>query len=258
MQIKQILPTMMLLSAPVVSFAQGAAGIKAENLDRSVNPATDFYQFATGGWQKLHPLPAAYSRYVSFDLLQENNNKRINSILTSLLKSKNKKGSVEQKLGDFYRLATDSVRRNKEGIAPVKPLLDEMEQAKSIADLNALRKKYAIFGYGEVAGTFFGADEKNATQNIFNVYQGGLTLGQKEYYLDNDKATTDIRNAYKRHIVNMFKLFGFTTQQAEQKRDAIIRFETMLALVSKNRTELRDPEANYNKMSLSKNILTSI
>ena len=250
MQIKQILPTMMLLSAPVVSFAQGAAGIKAENLDRSVNPATDFYQFATGGWQKLHPLPAAYSRYGSFDLLQENNNKRINSILTSLLKSKNKKGSVEQKLGDFYRLATDSVRRNKEGIAPVKPLLDEMEQAKSIADLNALRKKYAIFGYGEVAGTFFGADEKNATQNIFNVYQGGLTLGQKEYYLDNDKATTDIRNAYKRHIVNMFKLFGFTTQQAEQKRDAIIRFETMLALVSKNRTELRDPEANYNKMTL--------
>ena len=78
MQIKQILPTMMLLSAPVVSFAQGAAGIKAENLDRSVNPATDFYQFATGGWQKLHPLPAAYSRYGSFDLLQENNNKRIN------------------------------------------------------------------------------------------------------------------------------------------------------------------------------------
>lgn len=251
MNIKQIVPMMLLASAPVAAFAQSNAGIRAENLDRSVNPATNFYQFATGGWQKLNPLPAAYSRYGSFDLLQEDNNKRINSILTSLLKTKAKKGSIEQKLGDFYKLAMDSVRRNKEGVAPIKPLLNEMEAAKTTAELQALQKKYAIFGYGEAAGTFFGADEKNAKQNIFNVYQSGLTLGQKEYYLDNDPATTKIRNAYKQHIVNMFKLFGFTQEQAEQKRDAIMRFETMLAMISKSRTELRDPEANYNKMTLA-------
>ena len=119
MNIKQIVPMMLLASAPVAAFAQSNAGIRAENLDRSVNPATNFYQFATGGWQKLNPLPAAYSRYGSFDLLQEDNNKRINSILTSLLKTKAKKGSIEQKLGDFYKLAMDSVRRNKEGVAPI-------------------------------------------------------------------------------------------------------------------------------------------
>ena len=170
MNIKQIVPMMLLASAPVAAFAQGKAGIRAENLDRSVNPATNFYQFATGGWQKLNPLPAAYSRYGSFDLLQEDNNKRINSILTSLLKTKAKKGSIEQKLGDFYKLAMDSVRRNKEGVAPIKPLLNEMEAAKTTAELQALQKKYAIFGYGEAAGTFFGADEKNAIVSFLNCY----------------------------------------------------------------------------------------
>ncbi|MES5004800.1 M13 family metallopeptidase [Prevotella disiens] len=251
MNIKTILPMMMIASAPIAGLAQNQAGIKESNLDRSVRPADDFYQFATGGWQKNNPLPAAFSRYGSFDQLGENNNKRINAILSELLKKKAKPGSVEQKLGDFYRLAMDSVRRNKEGVAPVMPLLQEMEAAKTLADLRALQVKYAHRGYGVAMSFGFGADEKNAKMNILNVSQSGLTLGQKDYYLDNDKATADIRNAFKQHIVNMFKLFGFSQAQAEMKRDAIMRYETAIALISKSRTELRDAAANYNKMTLS-------
>ena len=103
-------------------------------------------------WQKLNPLPGAFSRFGSFDQLQENNNKRINTILTDLLKKQGKEGSTERKLGDFYKLAMDSVRRNKEGVSPVKPLLNEMENAKSLSDLRALQLKYASFGYGVPMG----------------------------------------------------------------------------------------------------------
>ena len=250
MRIKKLLPMMLLASVPFIAMAQGQAGIKAENLDKSVRPADDFFTFATGGWQKLNPLPGAFSRFGSFDQLQENNNKRINTILTDLLKKQGKEGSVEKKLGDFYKLAMDSVRRNKEGVSPVKPLLDEMENAKTLTDLRNLQIKYATFGYGVPFGYGFDADQKNAKQNILNLSQGGLTLGQKEYYLDNDKATSEIRNAYRQFIVNMFRLFGFSDTQAQARRDAIMRYETMLALISKSNTELRDVEANYNKMTL--------
>ena len=250
MRIKKLLPMMLLASVPFIAMAQGQAGIKAENLDKSVRPADDFFTFATGGWQKLNPLPGAFSRFGSFDQLQENNNKRINTILTDLLKKQGKEGSVERKLGDFYKLAMDSVRRNKEGVSPVKPLLDEMENAKTLTDLRNLQIKYASFGYGVPFGYGFDADQKNAKQNILNLGQGGLTLGQKEYYLDNDKATSEIRNAYRQFIVNMFRLFGFSDTQAQARRDAIMRYETMLALISKSNTELRDVEANYNKMTL--------
>ena len=250
MRIKKLLPMMFLASVPFITMAQGQAGIKAGNLDKSVRPADDFFRFATGGWQKLNPLPGAFSRFGSFDQLQENNNKRINTILTDLLKKQGKEGSVERKLGDFYKLAMDSVRRNKEGVSPVKPLLDEMENAKTLTDLRNLQIKYATFGYGVPFGYGFDADQKNAKQNILNLGQGGLTLGQKEYYLDNDKATSEIRNAYRQFIVNMFRLFGFSDTQAQARRDAIMRYETMLALISKSNTELRDVEANYNKMTL--------
>ena len=250
MRIKTLLSMMLIASAPITGMAQGQAGIKAENLDKSVRPADDFFTFATGGWQKLNPLPAAFSRFGSFDQLQENNNKRINTILTDLLKKQGKEGSVERKLGDFYKLAMDSVRRNKEGVSPVKPLIDEMEGARTLNDLHALQLKYATFGYGIPFEYGFDADEKNAKMNILNISQGGLSLGQKEYYLDNDKATSDIRKAYRQFIADMFRLYGFSDAQAQTKRDAIMRYETMLALLSKSRTELRDVEANYNKMTL--------
>jgi len=250
MKMKQVIPMILMVAAPVSGMAQDKSGLKMENLDKKVKPQDDFYMFATGGWQKLNPLPAAYSRFGSFDQLQEDNNKRINSILDELKKKTFAEGSTERKLADFYKMAMDVERRNKEGIAPVKPLLDELESSRTKSDLLALQKKYAVFGYGVPFSSYFGADEKNVTMNILNISQGGLTLGQKDYYLNNDEATVAIREAYKEHIVRMFRLFGFTEAQAVSKRDAVFRFETALALISKSKTELRDPQANYNKMTL--------
>ena len=129
--------------------------------------------------------------------------------MSDLLKKEYPQGTTERKLSDFYKLAMDSVRRNKEGVKPVMPLINEIEKAKTVADLRKVQLKYATFGYGVPMGIGFGADEKNATMNILNIYQGGICLGQKEYYLDTDPATTAIREAYKKHIERMFKLFGF-------------------------------------------------
>ncbi len=247
---KHLFPIMMLMVAPTMGMAQSKSGLVEVNFNKSVRPADDFYQFATGGWQKKHPLPAAYSRFGSFDQLAEDNNKRINTILGELQKKTYKKGTMEQKLSDFYKLAMDADRRNKEGITPVKPLLDEMEAAKTKKDLEQLQLKYAAQGYGVACGTYFAADEKNVTMNILNVSQGGLTLGQKDYYLNNDAATIAIREEYKKHIARMFSLYGFDEAQAQAKADIIFKTETALALISKSMTELRDPQANYNKMTL--------
>ena len=247
---KHLFPIMMLMVAPTMGMAQSKSGLVEANFDKSVRPADDFYLFATGGWQKKHPLPAAYSRFGSFDQLAEDNNKRINTILGELQKKTYKKGTMEQKLSDFYKLAMDADRRNKEGIKPVKPLLDEMEAAKTKKDLEQLQLKYAAQGYGVSFGSYFAADEKNVTMNILNVSQGGLTLGQKDYYLNNDAATVAIRDEYKKHIARMFSLYGFDEAQAQTKADIIFKTETALALISKSMTELRDPQANYNKMTL--------
>ncbi len=238
-------------SLALTANAQLDAGIDLENLDTSVRPQDDFYHFACGGWMERNPLPAAYSRFGSFDKLSLENDHRINSILTELSEGEYATGTLEQKIRDLYLLALDSVRRNNEGISPVLPYLKEMEEAKDKDALLALQEKYAVFGYGVPYSYFFGADEKDSKNNILNVYQGGLTLRQKEYYLDEDSATVNIRNEFKKHVVRMFEIYGFNHDEATKKMDNIMKVETDLAGVSKSRTELRDVEKNYYKVNLS-------
>ena len=247
---KKLLTVMALATMTLTSSAQLRSGIDLKDLNTSVRPADDFYEYACGGWMKANPLPPAYSRYGSFDRLAEDNNKRINGILKELLENNYPQGSVEQKLSDLYKLAMDSARREKEGVAPLMGELKTLENAKNKEQLFNVQLSMMPYGESEFFSAYIGADDKNASENILNIYQSGLTLGQKDYYLENDEATKKIREAYKKHIVNMFQLFGFKKGAAEKKMKNILKIETALAKVSKSRTELRDPIANYHKMTL--------
>ena len=241
-----------LSSLSTASMAQAAqrSGIDLTDLNQQVKPGEDFYDYACGGWMQKNPLPAAYSRYGSFDRLAEDNNKRINVTLKELQERTCRQGSVEQKLSDLYKLAMDSARREQDGLTPVMGLIQKMESAKTTAQLFDIQLEMMPYGDSEFFRAYIGADDKNAIRNILNIYQGGLTLGQKDYYLETDEATTKIRESYKRHIVRMFQLFGFKKAAAEKKMRNIFAVELALAKVSKSRTELRDPIANYNKMTL--------
>ncbi len=252
MKIKGVFMVMVLSSMLQPAFSQPAlkSGIDMTDLNQQVKPGEDFYEYACGGWMKKNPLPAAYSRYGSFDRLAEDNNKRINAILKELQERTYAQGSVEQKLSDLYKLAMDSARREQEGLTPVMGMIKKMETAKTVAQLFAIQLEMMPYGDAEFFNAYIGADEKNASQNILSISQGGLTLGQKDYYLETDAATTKIRESYKAYIVRMFQLFGFKKAVAEKKMRNIFKVELALAKVSKSRTELRDPIANYNKMTL--------
>jgi putative endopeptidase len=253
MNMKRIIPIVAFASLSMMSMGQEPqkSGISLSDLNKSVSPGEDFYQFACGGWIKNNPLPAAYSRYGSFDRLAENNIKQINGILSELLTADYKQGTVERKLSDLYKSAMDSVRRNRDGVEPLMPLINKMEAAKTVADLFSIQLEMASYGDHEFIASYLSADRRNSAMNILYISQGGLTLGQREYYLDNDDATKKIREAYKRHIVKMFQLFGFKKAAAEKKMKNVLKLETELAKSSRTRTELRNPVKNYNKMTLS-------
>ncbi|MCD8282590.1 MAG: M13 family metallopeptidase [Prevotella sp.] len=249
---KTLLITMaFIVASALAANAQQTSGINPDNLDKSIRPQDDFYAFACGGWMKNHPLPPAYSRFGSFEGIALENDKRVNDILLELQNGLYEAGTIEQKISDLYKLAMDSVRRNNEGTDPVAPYINEIEAAEDKATLEAIQLKYAPEGCGIPFPYWFSADEKDSKNNIFHVRQGGLMLGQKEYYLSNDSATAAIRDQYRSHIVRMFTLFGFDNEAATKKMESILRVETQLAIASKTSTELRDVEKNYNKTTLA-------
>ena len=229
------------------------SGIDLANLDTTFLPGTDFYEYATHGWQVAHPLTAEYSRYGSFDVLQENNNRQLRELIDSVAKQDNKPGSIEQKIADLYRSAMDSTELNEHYWGALEEFLlcDGYQTSPEITQ-NWLKEVWPRMQRQGVPGLFsmyIGADEKNSKNNLVSIYQGGLTLGQKEYYLDSDPETQQIRVAYQKYIVDLCQHQGFKDTDAKRICQDVMRIETRLARASKSMTELRDPEANYNKLT---------
>ena len=232
---------------------QLASGIDLANIDSTYLPGTDFYMFATGGWQKAHPLTAEYSRFGSFDMLQEDNNTRLRSLIDSVAAQKNEPGSIAQKIADLYNSAMDSTNLNEHYWGALEEfLLCDGYQSSPDVTKNWLEEVWPRMqrqGVHGLFGMYIGADEKDSKNNLVTIHQGGLTLGQKDYYLDDDPKTQEIRKAYQEYIANLCQHQGFAEKDAQRISQDVMRIETRLAIASKSRTELRDPEANYNKLS---------
>ena len=220
-------------------------GIPLSNLDTTAVPQNDFYQFACGGWMQNNPLPDEYSRFGSFDKLGLTNLEQVNSLIQELGSKTYTHGTVEQKISDLYSLAMDTARRDNEGFTPVQATLDEIAAISDRDELSRVLGEAMEFG---IWAMYVEADALNSSMNILNEYQGGFALGEKEYYLDQDEHTTMIRNEYLKHIERMFTLFGF--DRADERAKTVLRLETRLATAARNNVELRDPIANYNKMSV--------
>ena len=232
---------------------QLASGIDLANLDSTYQPGTDFYMYATGGWQKLHPLTAEYSRFGSFDMLYEDNNKRLRSLIEEVSAKENEKGSIEQKIADLYNSAMDSVNLNEHYWGAFEEfLLCDGYQCSPEITANWLKDVWPRMQRHGVPGLFsmyIGADEKDSKNNLVSINQGGLTLGQKDYYIDDDPKTLEIRKAYQQFISDLCKHQGFKEEDAQRISEDVLRIETRIAKASKSMTELRDPEANYNKIT---------
>ena len=224
-----------------------SSGIKLENMNPDVAPGEDFYQYACGGWIADNPLKPEYARYGSFDALAENNREQIKGLIEELSQQENETGSVAQKIGDLYAMLMDSVRQNEEGVSPIKPDLEAIASAQTREEVLALLLADQFKGVQGLWRAGIGADMMSSKENIVEIWQGGLSLGQKDYYLSPDSAYTKILAAYKEHVQKMFALVGDDAATAARKMESVLAIETRMAKASKARVELRDPASNYHK-----------
>ena len=225
------------------------SGINATNLDKSVKPANDFYQYACGGWMKLNPLGAEYARYGSFDVLGENNQKQLQELVQKLSTQKNVFGSVEQKVGDLYKIGMDTVTLEKQGAQPIQ------EELRNISKLNreGLSKKLAMMsmeGLHPFFGLFGSSDPDNSDMTIAYMWQTGLGIGDRDYYLEADQQ--NIRDEYVNLMAKMFKISGYSELANCQGREKalakrVLALETMMAKNFVDKITLRDPYQTIHK-----------
>ena len=221
------------------------------NLDTSHQPGSDFFQYATGGWQNANPITDEYARYGQFDALREKNREQLKELVLEQAAKESETGSNEQKVGDLYNLVMDSTRRNSEGIAPVKPYIDAVAAMKEKSEIIPLIAKNYRVGLGNFFGTGIGTDIMDSNSNQLGIYQGGLSLSEKEYYSEDTEVAANIRAKFRQYIVNMFKLFGNNEQEATAKMEAVMAIETRLAAKHLSRVERRNPMNSYHKITYS-------
>lgn len=232
------------------ALAQGlTTGIDKANMNLSVKPGNDFFEYASGGWMKAHPLSPEYAQYGQFNVLDEMNRNRLKALIEEMAAQNAAPGSIEQKVGALYRLAMDSVRRNREGYTPIRPILERIAKIDDKQSFFYLTNELGRQGVPAFMSFSCDADLKNAKMNLVQISQGGIMLDERDYYLENDEATLKIRNAYKDYVAKLFAMTGDDATTAKKKMEAVLAIETRIAKASYSATQLRDVEKNYHKMT---------
>lgn len=248
MNIKYLLSALALVSGTCMGQSLGT-GIERAYMDLTAKPGENFFQYAGGGWMAANPLDAEHARYGHFNKLNETNQERLRQIILDLSASKSEAGTLEQKIGGLYRLAMDSTRLNAEGATPIRPLLQRIRETTNKTELFVMQSTLGHYGIPGWITSYCGADEKNAGQNIVQIAQPHLTLGQRDYYLEEDAAMQEIREAYVKYAADLFRLVGDDDATAQRKAQDVMMLETRQAQSNYSAVQLRNPEANYHKMT---------
>jgi len=226
-------------------------GFDISRMNTSVDACTDFFEYSNGSWIKNTEIPAAYSRWGSFNILGENNNNLLREILDANAKNKAAAGSSQQLIGDFYASCIDEAAIEKAGAKPLEPYLKQIDKVK---DSKGLQRQIAMMHNMGIPAVFnfgAGADAKNSSMNIANSRQGGLSLPNRDFYTKDDAKSVATRAKFIEHMTNMFKLLGDDADKAAMNAKTVMAIQMRLANASKSQVELREPEKNYNKKSLA-------
>jgi putative endopeptidase len=221
------------------------------NLDTTVSPAQDFFQYANGGWIKNNPIPSDQSGWGIGNLVMEENIKRLRQISeTAAAKNIASPGTPDQMIGDFWSSGMDSTKIEKDGLTYLKPYLDQIDHVKDISSLMQLVTELKKIGSNTFFSDFVNQDDKHSDVMAYIFYQGGTGLPEREYYFKNDSVTMDIRNQYAVYLATLLHMAGRDSIAAQKAGRAILDFETKLAKASRKIEDLRDPYANYHKMAI--------
>lgn len=225
------------------------AAINPANMDTTVAAGTDFYEYACGGWIKNNPLKPEYARFGTFDQLLENNQEQLRVLIEELSATPHEAGSVAGKIGALYAMGLDSTKLNADGVAPVKEELAAINALATKSDVSKMVATLHKEGMAPFFALFVGADEKNSAMNIVQLYQAGIGMGDRDYYLLEDEGSAKMRDAYRAYINKLFTLAGSSPEQADAAVDAVMKVEKAIAEISYGREDLRDSQKNYNKLA---------
>jgi putative endopeptidase len=252
--------TLLLLAAGVLFFAHASVNAAADepswgfsltNLDHTCKPCDNFYEFAMGGWMKANPIPAEYPTWGTFQQLRDNNLTAMRTVLEAAAKANAPVGTNEQKIGDFYASCMDTTAIEAAGLHPVSGEWKAIDEISDHISLEATIAKLQQEGVGVLFRFTSGQDYKDSTRVIGQASQGGLGMPDRDYYFREDEKSKQLRADYEKHIANMFVLAGEDADRAAAEARTITTIEAELAKASKTRVELREPEKNYNPMTLS-------
>lgn len=225
------------------------AAINPANMDTTVAAGTDFYEYACGGWIKNNPLKPEYARFGTFDQLLENNQEQLRVLIEELSATPHEAGSVAGKIGALYAMGLDSMKLNADGVAPIKEELAAINALATKSDVSKMVATLHKEGMAPFFALFVDADEKNSAMNIVQLYQAGIGMGDRDYYLLEDEGSAKMRDAYRAYINKLFTLAGSSPEQADAAVDAVMKIEKAIAEISYGREDLRDSQKNYNKLA---------
>lgn len=224
--------------------------IDLADMDTSVSPVADFDNYANGGWKKRFPIPAEKSRFGSFDLLADTGEVQVKNLITEIASKKHAAGTVAQKIADFYNTGMDTVKIEAEGIKPIQPLLDEVGAIKNAADVMKVVAEFHTKGIYPMFSFFSAADQKNSELEVAYLYQGGLGMPDRDYYMKDDDRTKEVQSAYMVLLQKMFALTGSDESAAKANALMVYKLEKRMAAASMTKLEQRDPQKVYHKMNL--------